>query len=288
MGIDLTLSLGYTVNSFMLGVFDSGFGGLTVLREIHRHLPHHSTLYLGDSGRAPYGDRSEEEIFQFALEGLSFLYAQGCPLVIFACNTASAQALRKIQQTILPVQFPDRRVLGVTRPTVEYLAGSDHAHHLGIFATQATVDSRSYELELYKLLAKDSVILTQVACPGLTDLIEAGKEETEETKKLVEHYISLMLARDPEVERVLLACTHYPLIKHLFEEALPRGVEVLTQGEVVAQKLKDYLARHPEIVDRLDQTGRRRYCTTSSAGISQLATRFYGSEINFEQVKINS
>ncbi|HBK33905.1 TPA: glutamate racemase [Candidatus Uhrbacteria bacterium] len=279
--------LSYTKNSFMLGIFDSGFGGLTVLREIHRRLPHLSTLYLGDNARAPYGDRSQEEIFQFALEGLSFLFAQGCPLVIFACNTASAHALRRIQQTILPIRFPDRRVLGVTRPTVEYLAGSDRAHHLGIFATQATVDSRSYELELHKLLAKNSVMLTQVACPGLTNLIEAGKEETEETAQLVKHFVSDMLTQDPHVQRVLLACTHYPLIKHLFGKSLPKGVDVLTQGEVVAQKLETYLERHPEMMGRLNQNGMRKYCTTSSAGISQLATRFYGSEINFEQVNIH-
>jgi len=268
----------------MLGVFDSGFGGLTVLREIHRRLPLLSTYYLGDNARAPYGDRGQEEIFRFALEGLSFLYAQGCPLVIFACNTASAQALRRIQQTVLPAHFPDRRVLGVTRPTVEYLADQGRAQHLGIFATQATVASNAYELELKKLLPTSNVTLTQIACPGLTDLIEAGKEQTTETKQLVSCYVSKMLEQNPHVERVLLACTHYPLIKSLFEEALPRGVEVLTQGEVVAQKLEDYLLRHPEISERLVRTGSRTYTTTSSAGISALATRFYGSEIAFKQV----
>lgn len=268
----------------MLGIFDSGFGGLTILREIHRRLPYLSTLYLGDNARAPYGDRGQEEIFRFALEGLSFLYGQGCPLVVFACNTASAQALRRIQQTILPSQFPDRRVLGVTRPTVEYLADQGHAHHLGIFATQATVASNAYALELHKLLPEQSVTLTQVACPGLVNLIEKGKEQTEETRQLVKHYVSEMLARDSEVERVLLACTHYPLIKNLFEKFLPADVQVLTQGKVVAQKLEEYLQRHPEMTARLDQNDTRRYCTTSSAGVSQLTTRFYGSEIRFEQI----
>jgi len=270
----------------MLGIFDSGFGGLTILREIHRRLPHLSTLYLGDNARAPYGDRGQEEIFQFALEGLSFLYAQGCPLVVFACNTVSAQALRRIQQTILPSRFPDHRVLGVTHPTVEYLADQGHTHHLGIFATQATVASNAYALELHKLLPEQSVTLTQVACPGLANLIEEGKEQTEETKQRVRYFVSEMLTRDPKMERILLACTHYPLIKNLFEESLPVGVRVLTQGEVVAQKLEEYLTRHPEIASRLDQNGARKYCTTSSAGISELATRFYGSKIKFEQVSL--
>lgn len=266
----------------MLGVFDSGFGGLTVLKPIHHRLPTLSTMYLGDNARAPYGVRSQEEIFQFTLEGVRFLFKKGCPLVILACNTASAQALRRIQQEVLPTEFPDRRVLGVVRPAAEYLA--KHATRVGLFATPATVESAAYVHELYDL--NPTIKVTQVACPGLTDLIEAGKQDSQEADVLVAGYVKQLLTTDNQIQEVLLACTHYPLVESVFRAHLPATVHVLSQGEIVAASLESYLARHTELDVQLQKTGERKYFTTNGEDVSGLASMFYGSEIQFEKVAI--
>lgn len=266
----------------MLGVFDSGFGGLTVLKPIHQRLPTLSTMYLGDNARAPYGIRSQKEIFQFTLDGVRFLFEQGCPLVILACNTASSQALRRIQQEVLPVEFPDRRVLGVVRPAAEYLA--KHATRVGLFATPATVESAAYVHELYNL--NPTIKVTQMACPGLTDLIEAGKQNSVETNQLIDGCVKRLLAADGQIQEVLLACTHYPLVESAFRTHLPKEIHVLSQGEMVAASLETYLARHAELDDRLQKTGGRQYFTTNGSDISGLASMFYGKEIQFEKAVI--
>lgn len=266
----------------MLGVFDSGFGGLTVLKPIHNRLPTLSTIYLGDNARAPYGVRSRDEIFQFTLEGVRFLFEQGCPLVILACNTASAQALRRIQQEVLPTEFPGHCVLGVVRPAAEYLA--KHATRVGLFATPATVESAAYVHELYNL--NPTIKVTQVACPGLTDLIEAGKQDSQATDALVAGCVKQLLAADDHIQEVLLACTHYPLIETLFRAHLPETVHVLSQGEIVAASLESYLARHQELDEQLQKTVERKYFTTNGSDVSGLASMFYGSEIKFEKVSI--
>ena len=266
----------------MLGVFDSGFGGLTVLKPIHNQLPTLSTMYLGDNARAPYGVRSQEEIFQYTLEGVRFLFEQGCPLVVLACNTASAQALRRIQQEILPVEFPDRRVLGVVRPAAEYLA--KHATRVGLFATPATVESAAYVHELYHL--NPSIKVTQIACPGLTDLIEAGKQDSQETDTLVDICAKKLLSADDHIQEVLLACTHYPLVESSFRAHLPQEMHLLSQGDIVAASLVSYLDRHPEIDAHLEKTGERQYFTTQSADVSDLASMFYGEKIEFSQIQI--
>ncbi len=266
----------------MIGVFDSGFGGLTVLKPIHNRLPQYSTMYLGDNARSPYGIRSQEEIFKFTLEGVRFLFEQGCPLVVLACNTASSQALRRIQQEILPVEYPDRRVLGVVRPASEYLA--KHGSRVGIIATQATVDSAAYIHELYKL--NPMMKVSQEACPGLAGLIEEGKHQASETDFLVKQCTEKLLATDNQIEEVLLACTHFPLVESLFRAHLPESTHLLSQGDIVAASLETYLARHSEIDSRLDKTQTRTYFTTGGEDVSALATMFYGSEILFTKVHI--
>ncbi|MBI5794188.1 glutamate racemase [Candidatus Uhrbacteria bacterium] len=263
----------------MLGVFDSGFGGLTVLKPIHERLPRLSTIYLGDNARAPYGVRSQEEIFHFTLQGVRFLFEAGCPLVILACNTASSQALRKIQQEILPREFPDRRVLGVIRPAAEYLA--ENSRRVGILATPATVSSQAYVHELQKLCP--DMLVSQLACPGLTDLIESGRQDTPECKQLIARFAQELLAKDQMMEQVLLACTHYPLVWLPFRKAIPGVIDVLSQGDLVARSLKAYLLRHPEIDGQLEKKSQKTFFTTQDQYISKLASMFYGSTIEFQK-----
>ncbi|TAL49768.1 glutamate racemase [Patescibacteria group bacterium] len=268
----------------MLGVFDSGFGGLTVLKPIHHLLPTYSTIYLGDNARTPYGVRSQEEIFQFTLEGVRFLFDQGCPLVVLACNTSSAQALRKIQQEILPIEYPDRRVLGVVRPASESL--TKLGSRVGIFATPATVESAAYIHEMYKL--NPTIKVTHVTCPRLVELIEAGKHDTDETNDLIKCCCEALLDKDERIEEVLLACTHYPLVESIFRRHLPESVHLLSQGQIVARSLESYLTRHPEIDSRLEKSDGRTYFTTNGDDISGLASMFYGEEIEFLHVNLGS
>jgi glutamate racemase len=266
----------------MLGIFDSGFGGLTVLRPIHEKLPRLSTVYLGDNARAPYGVRTQEEIYQFTLEGVRFLFDLNCQLVVLACNTASAQALRRIQNEVLPMEYPDRRVLGVIRPASEYL--SARGDHVGIFATPATVESNAYVHELKKL--NPNIEVTQVACPGLTNLIEAGHHTGENCNQLVKHFTDELFTKAPKTEKILLGCTHYPLVQSLFETHTPKEVQVYSQGAIVADTLDTYLERHPDIKNRLDWTGQRHYFTTNGPDISKLASLFYGDDIQFQSTNL--
>lgn len=261
----------------MLGVFDSGFGGLTVLRAIRARLPSLSTCYFGDNARAPYGTRSEDEIFAFTLEGVRFLFAQGCPLVILACNTASARALRRIQQEVLPKEFPDRRVLGVIRPTVEALASLPKP--VGVFATPATVTSGAWTAECAHL----GFSPTQVAGAGLVDLVERGEETSTEAERLVQTYAQALLAARPDVRTAVLGCTHYPLLFPLFRRALPADVGILSQGDLVAASLADYLRRHPNMGARVGSDGSPLFYTSGSAGHSPLATRFLGEDVTFQR-----
>jgi glutamate racemase len=260
----------------MIGVFDSGFGGLTVLTSLLERLPRYDYLYLGDSARAPYGTRSFETIFEFTRQAVAFLFAQGCPLVVLACNTASARALRNLQQQVLPVQFPDRRVLGVVRPSAEALAGlpagaipgvtppARVTGQVAVLATQGTVASDSYRLELEKLAP--ALSLTQLACPLWVPLVEAGELDGPGVDHFVHRYLDPLLAAQPGLERILLGCTHYPLLVPRIRAALPAGIEVLTQGPIVADRLQDWLRRHPEMETRLGRGGERRFLTTDDAG----------------------
>ena len=269
----------YIHKNFMLGVFDSGYGGLTILKAIHGRLPSISTIYLGDNARAPYGTRAPAEILAFTREGVRFLFERGCPLVILACNTASADALRTIQQTLLPEEYPHRRILGVIRPTAEAIR-ENPKHHIGIFATPATVNSCAYARELAHL---GPFSVTQQACPGLVDAIERGETETSETADLVASFVAQLLQKDPAIKTVLLGCTHYPLILPLFRTTLPGRVNIIIQGPTVAEKLADYLARHQEIDTRLAHSGTREFFTTGIPN-NPLASYFYKNEILFNKI----
>jgi glutamate racemase len=256
----------------MIGVFDSGFGGLTVLRALLARLPAYDYYYLGDSARAPYGTRSLHVVHDFTREAVEFLFEAGCPLVVLACNTASAQALRTLQQRHLAVHRPDRRILGVVRPSAEALAGlppgaipgvTPPAHTQGsvaVLGTTGTVSSGSYALELSKLAPR--LRLVQQACPLWVPLVEAGETSGPGVDHYLHKYLDPLLALPQPPSRVLLGCTHYPLLIDGIRHILPRSIEIIAQGDLVAERLADWLERHPEMERRLSRSGRRRFATT--------------------------
>ncbi len=256
----------------MIGVFDSGFGGLTVLRSLVARLPHYDYFYLGDSARAPYGSRSLEVVHSFTREAVEFLFDAGCPLVVLACNTASAQALRTLQQRHLPAHRPDRRILGVVRPSAEALAGlppgaipgvtqpSLATGTVAVLGTTGTVASGSYALELAKLAPR--LRLIQQACPLWVPLVEAGETSGAGVEHFLHKYLDPLFARPEAPSRILLGCTHYSLLAAGIAAIVPARVEVLDQGDLVAERLDDWLLRHPEMEQRLSRAGTRRYATT--------------------------
>lgn len=259
----------------MIGVFDSGFGGLTILKSLLERMPQYDYLYLGDSARAPYGGRSLEIVHKFTRESVNWLFQNDCKLVVLACNTASAKALKNIQQLDLPLLWPDRRVLGVIRPSVEALVGIPPATPpalrrpdikggtVAVLATQGTVASDSYALEVAKLAP--GLKLIQQACPLWVPLIEAGELSSPGTEYFVKKYLDQVLQSPDMPKRILLGCTHYPLIYPLIRAATPASIDVITQGEIIAERLENYLERHPEINSRLNHckpNGQRRYATT--------------------------
>ncbi len=277
-----------------LGFFDSGFGGLTVYNKVRARLPDHDMLYLGDTARTPYGSRSFEAILRFTTEGVERLFAEGCPLVIIACNTASAKALRTIQQKLLPEKYPDRRVLGIIRPSAEALARvareTSPPPHVALWATDGTVRSNSYALELEKL-APD-LRLTQVACPLLVPLVENGELEGPGLDYFLDKYWRETVTRAGGVpDTLLLACTHYPLLHRAIRALIPATTEILVQGDLVAPSLTDYLARHPEIAGRLTRAphgpGRERFLTTDQTeSFAKLASMFLGRTVDAEKMQL--
>ena len=258
----------------MIGVFDSGFGGLTILRELRKVLPDYDYLYFGDNARAPYGTRSFETIFRYTLESVRELFARGCPLVILACNTASAKALRSIQQDVLPHEFPDRRVLGIVRPTAEEIGKFSKTGHIGIFATAGTVSSNSYGIEIGHFFPELHV--TQHACPMWVPLVECGEAGTEGARYFVKRDVEALLAEDPEIDTVLLACTHYPLLEKEIRAALPTGVRLVFQGGIVADKTVDYLKCHPEMDCRLTRGGTASFLTSDTAKFFEKGAFLFG------------
>lgn len=261
-----------------IGVFDSGYGGLTVLRSLVDRLPNYDYLYLGDNARAPYGSRSYATVYQYTLQAVRWFFDQGCPLVILACNTASAKALRTIQQQDLPTLAPDNRVLGVIRPTAEIMGDHTRSKHVGVLATPGTVQSESYVLEMAKFFPE--VIVHQQACPLWVPLIEQGEQESAGADYFVQKDLQALFAQSSETDLVLLACTHYPLLEKKIRQFLPDGVELLTQGQIVANSLADYLNRHPEMEKRLSQGGEIRFFTTDEPiEFDRQATAFYGGQI---------
>lgn len=245
-----------------IGVFDSGYGGLTILKEIRRRLPQYDYIYLGDNARAPYGTRSFELIFDFTRQAVEKFFSLGCHLVVIACNTASAKALRSIQQQVLPIKAPDRRVLGVIRPTVEVLGSETHSGHVGLLATPGTVNSHSYLLEVEKL--NPEMKITEKDCPMWVPLVETGEASGPGADYFVEKYISEILDADPEIDTLILGCTHYPILLPKIRQFTPENIRILPQGELVADSLADYLKRHPEIETKCTRGGSLQYLTTET------------------------
>lgn len=269
-----------------IGIFDSGYGGLTILSAIRKQLPQYDYIYLGDNARAPYGTRSFEVINDFTLQAVQYLFAEGCPLVILACNTASAKALRAIQQHYLPFsEDPSRRVLGVIRPTVEAIEGFTETGHIGVVATPGTISSHSYEHEIAKLFP--DVRVTGQACPMWVPLVEYGESQSPGADYFVRYYLEQLLAQDAAIDTLILACTHYPLLRPKIEAALPEHIKIISQGELVAASLEDYLHRHPEMEQRLSQGGGISYRTTECPEkFAELASIFTGTEVDAVRVRI--
>lgn len=254
------------------------------MREAVQRLPRYSTVYLGDNARAPYGSRTQAEIFQFTLEGVEFLFAQGSELVIVACNTSSSSALRRIQQEILPKKYPTKRVLGVITPTIENLKSFTETESVGILATAATVDSGAYIREAQKYWP--NITIAQQACPLLVPLIEQGAA-SEKIEQAAKEYLDELLRNSPKVDAILLGCTHYALIEESIRKLVPVGIRVISQGTIVAEQLADYLRRHPEMVRRLDQRGEHKFYTTGDQHeVERLARIFYGKDIFVQHVAL--
>lgn len=271
-----------------IGIFDSGLGGLTVLGDIRRRLPHYDYLYLGDNARAPYGSRSFDTVYGFTLQAVKYLFAQGCPLVILACNTASAKALRTIQQRDLPaMEDPSKRVLGVIRPTAEEVGRLTRTRHVGIFATPGTIASGSYDIEVRHLFP-DCVTIGH-ACPMWVPLIENGEAHNPGADYFIRKDVEALLERDPEIDTIILGCTHYPLITSRIRKFLPEGIRLVSQGEIVAESLADYLERHPEMEQRLQRSdaanGKTKYLTTENPErFETLATLFTGQPVSATKI----
>lgn len=268
-----------------IGVFDSGFGGLTIYRALRDRLPAYDYVYLGDNARTPYGHRSFETVYRFTAEAVRFLFAQDCALILIACNTASAKALRTVQQQVLPALHPDRRVLGIIRPSVEALGALPEARSVALWATAGTVQSMSYALELRKL--RPDLRLVQVACPLLVPLVENGELDGPGLDHFLRKYWGETARNAGPIDALLLGCTHYPLIVAAIRRVVPPAVRVLAQGEIVAPSLADYLLRHPEIETRLSRGGTTRFLTTDqSADFDHLAELFLGQAVGSERVDL--
>jgi glutamate racemase len=268
-----------------IGIFDSGYGGLTVMKEIVQQLPQYDYLYLGDNARAPYGTRSFETVYRYTLECVDWFFKQGCPLVILACNTASSKALRTIQQNDLQHLNPSNRVLGVIRPTAEVIGQYSQTKKVGVLATAGTVQSQSYEIEITKFYPEVNVY--QQACPMWVPLIENNEHESAGADYFVKEYVDALLQQSKEIDTVLLGCTHYPLLKKKIEEHMPATVQLLSQGKIVAESLADYLQRHPEMELRLSKGAERTFFTTDSvADFDKHAGLFYGAEVRSAHVEL--
>lgn len=268
-----------------IGIFDSGYGGLTVLREVVSLLPQYDYLYLGDNARSPYGTRSFQTVYEYTRECVFKLFAEGCPLVILACNTASAKALRTIQQKDLPKLDPKLRVLGVIRPTAEVIGNYSTSGKVGVLGTAGTVNSLSYPIEIAKTFPQIEVY--QQACPMWVPLIENNEHQGDGADYFVKEYVHQLLQQAPEIDSVLLGCTHYPLLADKIREHLPDDVRLISQGEIVAASLKDYLYRHPEMEELCTKGSTRRFLTTDdTTNFDEHASIFFGSEVRSEHCTI--
>lgn len=268
-----------------IGVFDSGYGGLTILHQMRQMLPQYDYLYLGDNARAPYGPRSFDVVYRFTREAVMKLFSMGCHLVILACNTASAKALRTLQQNDLPLIDPDRRVLGVIRPTTETIGMLTKSRHVGILATEGTIRSRSYELEIAH--QAPDVVVTGQACPLWAAIVEANEADSPGADYFVRKRIEELLRRDPEIDTIILGCTHYPLLLNTILKYVPRGVRVVPQGEYVANSLAQYIERHPDMQARITQGGTCNYLTTENPErFKECARVFLREDVSVENVSL--
>ena len=273
------------MNNSPIGVFDSGYGGLTVLRELVKTLPEYDFLYLGDNARTPYGTRSFEVVYEYSLQSVKYLFNQNCPLVIIACNTASAKALRNIQQLDLPKIAPDRRVLGVIRPSVEKVAEITVNGHVGVLGTVGTVVSESYPIELEKWSGGRVVSTVQEACPMWVPIVENNEIGTEGAAYFIKKNIQNILQKDKDLDTLVLGCTHYPLLIDTIQKYVPEGIKILQQGEITAEKLLEYLNRHPEIEKRLSKNRILKFQTTESCeNFNGKAALFMGQRVVAEHV----
>ncbi len=268
-----------------IGVFDSGYGGLTILSEIQSLMPEYDYRYLGDNSRAPYGSRSFDVVYEFTRQAVEALFDMGCNLVILACNTASAKALRTIQQKDLPLMNPDKRVLGVIRPTAEIIGDITKTRHVGVLGTTGTIQSQSYPIEINKLYP--DIQVASEACPMWVPLVENREYETEGADYFIKKYLDNILAKDAEIDTLILGCTHYPLLLNKIKAFLPKGVTALPQGGYIARSLQDYLHRHPEMDNVCTKNGTTHYFTTESPEkFSEAASIFLNKEIEVERITL--
>ena len=268
-----------------IGVFDSGYGGLTILKEIVKELPEYDFLYLGDNARAPYGSRSFEEVYDLTLECVKQLFDKNCHLVVLACNTASAKALRNIQQKDLPNIDPARRVLGVIRPTTELAGNYTKTKHIGVLGTAGTVLSQSYPIEVSKFHPEIKVY--QEACPLWVPIVEAGKQNADDTDAEVKKHVDVLMSRSPKIDTIILGCTHYPLLINKIKKFVPENVTLITQGDIVAKGLKDYLQRHPEMEAKCSKNSSVEFLTTGDANFfDEHGTKFFGKEIRSKHLQL--
>ncbi len=273
-------------NSAPIGVFDSGFGGLTVLSEIRKRLPQYSYIYLGDNIRAPYGNRSFDTVYQYTFDAVKWLFKQGCHLVILACNTASAKALRSIQQNDLPNINPSKRVLGVIRPTVESISQITKSGHIGVLATSGTVKSKSYEIEISKL--HPHITVNSEACPMWVPLVENGEYDKPGADYFVKQHIDNLIDKDPLIDTVILGCTHYPMLIDKIAKTLRNDIKIVSQGEYVAKSLENYLTRHPEMEQICHKGAFTQFYTTDHPDeFNQFASKLFEESIDAIKIKID-
>lgn len=275
----------FSSNTGPIGVFDSGYGGLTILHGIRQRLPEYDFMYLGDNARAPYGSRSFEVVYQFTRQAVLKLFSMGCQLVILGCNTASAKALRSIQQRDLPQWDENRRVLGIIRPTAEVIGQLTTSRHVGLLATPGTILSGSYEMEIAKLFP--DIKLSGVGCPLWASIVEANEADSPGADYFVKKRIDMLMRKDPEIDAVILGCTHYPLLMSSIVKHVPTGVRIIPQGEYVANSLRDYLNRHTAMDERLTKNGTCQYFTTESEDkFEETAQIFLHEKVNVKHVDL--
>ena len=268
-----------------IGIFDSGYGGLTILNGIRQLLPQYDYLYLGDNARTPYGNRSFEVVYEFTRQAVTKLFEMGCHLVILGCNTASAKALRSIQQNDLPKLDAQRRVLGIIRPTAEVIGSLTKSRHVGIFATEGTIKSESYNMEIHKLFP--DITVNGVACPFWVPLVEYNEADSPGADYFVKKRVDQLMALDAEIDTVILGCTHYPLLLPKIRQYMPKDISIIAQGDYVADSLKDYFVRHPEIEEKCTRGGQVHYLTTENPQkFKEQAQLFLHDEIEVENVTL--